>query len=587
MRKISSKITLFVLLSCTVITLIIGGTAVYTSYSSNNKSIENLEKQMKDSFDLVVKSEVETMVSILQEIDKKHQNGEITLEEAKKLGADIIRNARFGKEGYFWTDTVEGVNVVLLGNATEGTNRYEAQDVKGNYFIKEIIANGRKEGGGFSEWWFPKKDGKDPLPKRGYSLEFKPYGWVVGTGNYIDDIDKAIQVQRDAMKDSLIKSITVIAALSLLAIIITAFVAMFISKKISMPINELSVTLKKVETGDLTAQSNVNTNDEIGILSKAINSMTEKIRLLISETGSLSATVVDSSKEILSSSENMTRVSDQVSSATNDLAKGATQQAVASEKGNSRIKEIIEVIEKVALDMEKSNEMVRMAKEKVEQGQKSIEYQEEKMTENKKVNENVTAAITNLSDKSNEIGLILEAITGIADQTNLLALNAAIEAARAGEQGRGFAVVAEEIRKLAEQSSNSVKKIGMIIKEVQVGVEDAVTEMTRAGSVVGEQEHAAVETIKAFSDISNAVENITGNVNGVTIAIQRLSKNARQAGDSIEEVACVAEETAASTEEVAASIDQQAAILHEIAQSSKTLSQRANELLESVNRFKI
>ena len=134
--------------------------------------------------DLLIKSQVETAISMLQTIADKQQQGEMTLDHAKKLGADLLRNLQYGTDGYFWADTTEGVNVVLYGRKdVEGKNRLEDKDVKGTLYIKEIIAKA-KAGGGYVEYWFTKKGQTDAQPKRSYVSSFKPFGWVVGTGYY-------------------------------------------------------------------------------------------------------------------------------------------------------------------------------------------------------------------------------------------------------------------------------------------------------------------------------------------------------------------------------------------------------------------
>jgi methyl-accepting chemotaxis protein len=134
--------------------------------------------------DLVIKSEVETAISMLQSIAAKQQRGEMTLDQAKKLGADLLRELQYGTDGYFWADTTEGVNVVLNGRKdVEGRNRLDARDTKGTSYIKETITKARA-GGGYVEYWFPKKGQTVSQAKRSYVLLFKPFGWVVGTGYY-------------------------------------------------------------------------------------------------------------------------------------------------------------------------------------------------------------------------------------------------------------------------------------------------------------------------------------------------------------------------------------------------------------------
>ena len=138
--------------------------------------------------DLMIKSEVETAISMLQTIFSKHQKGELTLEQAKQLGAELLRGLRYGKHGYFWADTTEGVNVVLYGRKdVEGTNRLETKDDKGKFFIKDFIATA-KAGGGYVNYGFPKMNQTTPLPKRAYVQLFEPFGWVVGTGYYLPTV---------------------------------------------------------------------------------------------------------------------------------------------------------------------------------------------------------------------------------------------------------------------------------------------------------------------------------------------------------------------------------------------------------------
>ena len=134
--------------------------------------------------DRLIKSEVETAVSMLQALYMKQQQGEMDLEEAKRLGADLLRELRYGSDGYFWADTTEGLNVVLYGKKdVEGKNRLEAKDRHGIFYVKAFLKTA-EAGGGYVEYWFPKRGEKTAQPKRSYVLLFKPFGWVVGSGYY-------------------------------------------------------------------------------------------------------------------------------------------------------------------------------------------------------------------------------------------------------------------------------------------------------------------------------------------------------------------------------------------------------------------
>jgi methyl-accepting chemotaxis protein len=145
---------------------------------------QSAKEESPSAQDVLVKSEVETAVSMLQAVFARHQQGAMTLEEAKTLGANLLRELKYGVDGYFWADTTEGVNVVLYGNkAVEGRNRLQDQDPKGTFYVKEFLAKG-KAGGGYVEYWFPKKGETAAQPKRSYVLPFEPFGWVIGSGYY-------------------------------------------------------------------------------------------------------------------------------------------------------------------------------------------------------------------------------------------------------------------------------------------------------------------------------------------------------------------------------------------------------------------
>ena len=154
--------------------------------STNSQSVAT----QKEKHDLVIKTQVETAVSMLDALYQKSQKGEFSIDEAKQKGADLLRELRYGgnEDGYFWADTTDGINVVLYGKPdVEGINRWNSY-VGGVYHVRETIKNGMKEGGGYTDYYFPKKDESILLPKRGYSLLFEPFGWVVGTGYYLEDI---------------------------------------------------------------------------------------------------------------------------------------------------------------------------------------------------------------------------------------------------------------------------------------------------------------------------------------------------------------------------------------------------------------
>ncbi len=164
--------------SAIVFAFILSGFVLCLSAHAQSGQSESLTTE-----DLLIKGEVETAISMLAAIYAKHQKGEMTLEQAKKLGADLLRELRYGSDGYFWADTTEGINVVHIRKGMEGRDRIEDKDSKGIFYIKEFLLKA-KAGGGYVNYGFPKKDQTVDQPKRAYVALFEPFGWVVGSGYY-------------------------------------------------------------------------------------------------------------------------------------------------------------------------------------------------------------------------------------------------------------------------------------------------------------------------------------------------------------------------------------------------------------------
>lgn len=370
--------------------------------------------------------------------------------------------------------------------------------------------------------------------------------------------------------------------------VIAVTLILLFSRSISKQLRALAQTAHAIQNGDLTSNIEVReTQDEFEVLSRDMLQMQASLKHLIGKVGHLSVSVADSSAKMLSTSHDMSSVSQEITATVIDLAEGAVQQAEATAEGNEKIKGVVEGLRQITQEMDASQMLARRASETVKTGHASVAYQGVKMEENKKVSMDVSQAISELSERSAEIGQILEVIKGISDQTNLLALNAAIEAARAGEQGKGFAVVADEIRKLAEQSGRSVKEIDGIIQEVQNGIVQTVAQIEKVGIVVSEQENALTDTVKAFDNIQIVVESIAQKVISVNDTALAINQRAEDAGSMIEKISDISQDTASCTQEMAAQSEEQASALHEMASFSGSLSEIATALKESIEQFKI
>jgi methyl-accepting chemotaxis protein len=177
--------------------LVLGLHTARLGQQAADRRAAELERLLRQDFDRNARLEVESAISMLKGVADQAAKEGVPLEEAKQRGAGLLRQLRYDKDGYFWADTFEGVNVVLLGRADEGKPRRDKADAQGNRFVEAFLEHGRA-GGGYTDYHFVRKEGGPQLPKRAYTLAFEPFGWVVGTGNYTDDIDAAVAAERAA-----------------------------------------------------------------------------------------------------------------------------------------------------------------------------------------------------------------------------------------------------------------------------------------------------------------------------------------------------------------------------------------------------
>lgn len=281
--KIRMKVLNLSLIAAAMIVLITG-IAVCNEIIINKRALNSLEQTIRKDYDNNIKNQVENIITLLDGINKKYEAGELNLEQAKKLSADLIRNLRYSKDGYFWVDTTDGTNVVLLGSATEGTNRYNFKDAKGNLIVQQIIEVAIRDGGGYSDYYFPKAGETQPLPKRAYSENFKPFNWVIGTGNYVDDVDKIIAEKETIQNKDLGEMILIFIILFAIFISIIVVTAYFISKNITMPLEAAVNQAKQISKGVLTVvvpEKFKQRKDEIGQLSMSLEQMQNSIKELL------------------------------------------------------------------------------------------------------------------------------------------------------------------------------------------------------------------------------------------------------------------------------------------------------------------
>lgn len=573
--KVRTKIILLtvILLGITCLTASI---SVYSLYQTNNKSIKRLENTIRNDFDVKVKDQVETAMSFIEAKYKEYESGKLTMEEAKRQAADLVRVLRYHEDGYFWIDTYDGTNVVLLGNETEGTNRYDSIDVNGYPYMAGIIENGRKEGGGYTNYHFPRAGETIPQAKRSYSLAFEPFEWVIGTGNYVDYIDNEVAILEQEARDEMSKTITSFTGILVIAfavsVVITTLMTISLNRAFSSMITYLNVLAK----GDFTiALPKILTNrkDDFGILANHLEATAHSTKALIATTKEEADRILDVVNQV---NTNMRVLGDSivdVSSTTEELAASMEETAASAEEMSATSYEMERASKIIASKSIEGSKQIADINKRSEETKHDVDRAQEKANHIKgEIQERLKEAI----DRSQivaEIDVLSKSIMGIAEQTNLLALNAAIEAARAGEAGRGFSVVAEEIRHLAEQSKNTVERIQEVTAQVIDSVENLKTNSSQLLDFV------TADVTESFAAFSNVVDMYHTDIFSIDTIIKEFNNISNNLLDSIQDVI-------KATDEVAKASSEGAAGTTDIAEKVQDITEQSNQVLSQIERTK-
>nr|WP_320147004.1 methyl-accepting chemotaxis protein [uncultured Anaeromusa sp.] len=374
------------------------------------------------------------------------------------------------------------------------------------------------------------------------------------------------------------------------SILLGIVLSYLIIKRITKRLDDVVVFMETVSHGDFTrkvSEENMQDKSEFGVVSKAISAMNKSISELIRNIADTSEQLAASAEELTASAEQSSLASTQVAHSITSVAQGAVSQTHAIDTTSATVQTLSAGLEEAAASAQEVTEKSVQASQTANEGGKTVVQAVSQM---KHIQETVTFSaqvVDKLGESSQEIGQIVDAISGIAAQTNLLALNAAIEAARAGEQGRGFAVVAEEVRHLAEQSQDAAKKITGLISEIQKDTAKAVAAMENGTKEVGIGVEVVTSAGDAFQNIEVIVGHVAEQMQEMSTVIEHMAQGSQQIVTAVAEIDSLSKKASSEAENVAAITEEQSASSEEIASSSQSLAHMAQDMQLAINQFKL
>lgn len=559
LKSIKAKMLLGFSLVIILVTIL--GLYNYLNTSANNKNTEEI---------------VEEQLELLTKVEKITYNMSAQLAEVR--GYLLLGDAQFKNNFDKLTEESEAhQEVVFQLDDSEEMRKLHDETVEWRELIESQV---------FDEY----EQGNEETAIKNIKSQAEPIS-IMLLSQYADMAeetgDKIIELgERSVNRGQVSLYIGVIG--SILIILFSIVISVVTASKVSKPIMTVMKRMSLIAKGDLShTPLKTEAKDETGQLIEATNEMNHNIRKLLHEVSNVSTSVTSQSEELTQSSNEVTAASEQVALTMQELATGSETQASNATDLSSAM---ISFVTKVQAANEDGNSIQKSSNEVLDMTNEGAELMKTSTTQMEKIDNIVHEAVEKvegLDKHSQEISHLVSVIQGIADQTNLLALNAAIEAARAGEHGKGFAVVADEVRKLAEESSESVTSITGIVNRIQHESSTVSSSLRNSYQEVEQGTEQIMTTGKTFEGISNAVIQMSDKIDRISQNLNDISENTEGMNNAVQEVAAVSEEAAAGVEETSASTQQTNASMEEVAASSADLENLAEELNDLVRRFKL
>ncbi|WP_339428689.1 methyl-accepting chemotaxis protein [Pseudomonas taetrolens] len=475
---------------------------------------------------------VQAASGILTYYQGLESTGTLTRAAAQQQALSTISQLRYDHDDYFWINDLRPFMVMHPTNPTlDGKDLSAIKDPDGFAIFNEMARLAQTKGGGMVDYRWPKPGAEAPVQKTSYVQLFEPWGWVIGSGVYIDDMQAEFRAQ-------VWKACW--AGLGI-ALIMAALVTV-IARSIVRPLQEAVHAMANIASGesDLTRNLDTHGKDEVTALARHFNDFVAKLRRVVSQLQA-TAIALDQSSTTLGSDAT-------------DAQQRSQQQALEMDQVATAINEVTYAVQEVARNAEHAASEMRGAQSQAEQGQQNIDSSLQQINQLSGTIGQAVEVIRTLATQSSEIGSVLEVIRSIAEQTNLLALNAAIEAARAGEQGRGFAVVADEVRLLAQRTQKSTAEIQTMIEGLQAHSEaavDVIGSSSRASQITIEQASRAGDSLTRIGQALSTLNGLNASIASATLqqahVVEDINQNVTRAAGLSQSTALAAEQSSTAS----------------------------------------
>ncbi len=535
MINLLRKLTIRLRLSILVTTLAFGMVLIAFMSLSVNKSYILEAKSEK------VKNLVEVQVSALQHFYDLQVSGQLTKDQAQAYALNAIKKARYDEFEYYWINDYQARMVMhSIKPALDGQDLSQLEDPNGKKLFTVFTQVVKQSGGGYVDYLWPKPGEDKPIEKISYVKGFEPWGWIVGTGIYLDDVN-----------DLFLQEATRVSLVVVVVLFVAIVISMLILRSIMKPIQDIRNAMENIANGegDLTIQLPENGQDQLAMISKSYNAFSRRLRGTLESAVGLNKTV-----------EQRSQLLQQVASDTQAIT---AKRELLFKQMSDIIEEVDGLKNKVIASIDTSLENASETRAKTTLGQDSIQ---QTITSLETLSRELTQGVSSVegvAQESQNIGAVLVVISEIAEQTNLLALNAAIEAARAGEQGRGFAVVADEVRNLASRTQASTEEIQAMITKLQSGAKDAQEKIQASFSQLHHTSEDLTQTahslnavavsvdaiMAAGADINQSIEGQKAAVQSLNSVNQDISQLSKEAGELVSRNRATSQELADTAQE--------------------------------------